>query len=64
MIKTEGKVYTEVVRLLRAEGVEPIKIAVATLGRGSDHLVLQNGETIGEYNHRSRRLTLYKNIEN
>jgi hypothetical protein len=60
MIKTEGKVYTEVVKLLRAEGVEPVKIAVATLGRGCDHLILRDGDTIGEYNHKSKKIVLYK----
>ena len=35
-------------------------LEIGTLGRGPDHLVILNGETIGEYNHPSKRLHLYE----
>ena len=60
MIKTEGKLHAEIVKLLKGRGVEGGGIAVATLSRGVEHLVLRDGETIGEYNHKSKRLLLYK----
>ena len=60
MTRTEGKVHAEVVEKLKAEGVEGHNVAVAALGRGTDRLVLLDGEVIGEYNHRSKRLYLYQ----
>lgn len=59
-VRTEGKTHTSVVEKLRAEGVKCDNVAVATLGPGVDHLVLSDGETIGEYNHRSKKLYLYQ----
>lgn len=60
MIKREGKVYDRVAALLREAGREDLRgLAVATLGRGTDHLVVLNDDVIGEYNHRSGRLFLY-----
>lgn len=64
MTKKEGKTYTRVLGLLRARGVKPEGLEIATLGRGTDHLVLLNGETIGEYNHMSGRLFLYDEVVN
>lgn len=64
MVKKEGKTYTAVADLLKTRGVDPEGLEIATLGRGSDHLILLNGETIGEYNHRSRQLFLYDNVVN
>lgn len=60
MTKAEGKLHAEIVKRLEAVGVESSDIAVATLGRGPDHLILVDGETIGEYNHISKRLYLYE----
>ena len=60
-IKKEGKLQREIVERLEAEGLKLDNIAVATIGRGSDHLILQDGETIGEYNHLSKRLLIYEN---
>lgn len=62
MIKTEGKTYEAVKAILKAEGLEAGDLAVATLGPGTDHLVLLDGETVGEYNHRSKKLLLYRDI--
>lgn len=62
MIKTEGKLHDEIVERLKQAGEEVGEIAVAALRRGTDRLVLQNGEVIGEYNHRSKKLVLYKDI--
>ena len=64
MTKKEGKTYTAVADLLRARGVNPECLEIATLGRGTDHLVLLNSETIGEYNHVSGRLFLYNEVVN
>lgn len=59
MVKKEGRVHQRVAALLRSRGVDPKELEVATLSRGPDHLVILNGETIGEYNHVSRKLWLY-----
>lgn len=61
MIKVEGKLHAEIVERLKAEGVETSNIAVATLSRGTDHLILSGEETIGEYNSKSKKMILYKN---
>lgn len=60
MIREDGKVFNAVLDLLIARGVEPFQIMIATLGRGTDHLVLKEGNIIGTYNHRSRELILYE----
>lgn len=61
MIKKEGKTFERVEELLREAGRLDLRgLEVATLSRGSDHLVILKGETIGEYNHISGRLTLYE----
>ena len=62
MIKTEGRVFDAVADMLRALGLDPQGLEVASLGRGTDHLILLDGETVGEYNHRSARLLLYSDI--
>ena len=62
MVKTEGAVYNTVVCLLRARGESVDGIGVATLSRGSDHLVVRGEEVIGGYNHVSRKLQLHKDI--
>lgn len=59
MTKKYGKVYDTVTERLREEGLNPEGLEVATLGRGPDHLIIVAGATIGEYNHRSGKLTLY-----
>ena len=60
MIRNDGKVFNRVEELLREAGrLDLSGLEVATLSRGPDHLVILNGETIGEYNHRSDRLHLY-----
>jgi len=58
MIKKEGKVHAAIAEKLRAKGINTGTLEVATLGRGTDHLVILNGETIGEYNHKSEKLNL------
>lgn len=60
-IKKEGKLHVEIVERLKAEGLSSGCVEVATISRGSDHLIIQDGETIGEYNHVSKRLLIYKN---
>lgn len=62
MIKKEGKVYTDIAEKLRAKGIDTDTLEVATLGRGSDHLVILNGETVGEYNHNSEKVILYRDF--
>jgi hypothetical protein len=60
MTHTEGKVFRRVEELLRDLGRLDLRgLQVATLTRGTYHLVILNGETIGEYNHISDELSLY-----
>lgn len=59
MTKKAGKVYEAVIEKLQAKGMDVEGIEVASLCRGCDHLVLRDGETIGEYNHRSHNLIVY-----
>lgn len=60
MRKTEGKIFRRVSELLTELGrLDLGGLEVATLTRGTDHIVLLNGETIGEYNHKSDTLILY-----
>lgn len=62
MRKKEGKVYEAVRELLQQAGFSKLRtLEVATLNRGPDHLIVLQGETIGEYNHVSRHLSLYEN---
>lgn len=63
MIKEEGRTHAQVAKLLRGRGVDPKGLKIATVGRGPDHLVLIGEETIGEYNHVSKKMTLYRDIE-
>lgn len=64
MLKKDGKVYDSVAARLRAKGVNPAGLEVFCTGCGSDHLILLNGETVGEYNHVSKRLFLYSEVIN
>lgn len=64
MLKTDGKLHAAIVERLRAEGLATNKVEVATLGRGPDHLILLDGVTIGEYNHKSKKLMLYGSADN
>ena len=61
-IKKEGKAYEAIAEKLKEEGIDPTGLEVAALRRGPDRLVLLNGETIGEYSCKSKKLFLYKNI--
>lgn len=63
MVKEEGRTHAQVAELLRARGIDPKGLKVATLTPGTDHLVLIGADTIGEYNHRSRKLTLYRDTK-
>ena len=60
MRKTKGKIHDDVAQRLKAKGYDTSALEVATLSRGTDHLVILNGETVGEYNHISKKLVLYK----
>jgi hypothetical protein len=62
-IKESGRVYNSVIHTLRQKGLSLTGIGVATLCRGADHLIVQNGSVIGEYNHVSKRLWLYESKE-
>lgn len=62
MTKKEGKVYEQVKALLRARGIIPTELAIATHGRGSDHMVILGEDVIGNYNHKSRKLTLAEGL--
>ena len=64
MVKREGKVYATVKRLLESHGMDPSGLEIATLGRGTDHLIVLNGEPVGDYNHRSKSLFLYSEVVN
>jgi hypothetical protein len=64
MVKKEGKVYESVAARLRVKGVDTKGLEVFCTNRGPDHLILLNGETVGEYNHVSKRLFLYSEIIN
>ena len=64
-MRKEGRVFGRVEELLREAGILNITgLEVATLSRGTDHLVVINGGVIGEYNHRADRLLLYDTSEN
>lgn len=58
MVKKEGKVYCHVARLLQAKGYDTKTLAIATMGPGPYHMVVLHDRVIGEYNHRSRQLSL------
>ena len=64
MIRKEGKVYDAVVEAFKERGLDTMGIEVYTTGRGFYHLILLNGEVIGEYshNHRHKELLLYSDI--
>lgn len=62
MVKDKGKVHAQVAELLRLRGIDTKGLKIATLGRGQHHLVLIGDETIGEYNHRTDKLTLYRDF--
>lgn len=61
MTKTHGRSYRFVVERLHELGVSSEGVAVATLCRGADHLIMRGDDVIGEYNHVSKRVRLYKN---
>ncbi len=63
MIKDKGKVHDEVAELLRLRGIDTKGLKIATLGRGTDHLVLIDEETVGEYNYRSKKMTIYRDTK-
>lgn len=64
MIKETGKTHAQVTKLLRRRGIDPNGLKIATLPQsGPFHLVLIGEETIGEYNHLTKRLALYRDIE-
>ena len=62
MIRKEGKVFDSVRARLRARGIDTEGLEVYCTNRGSYHYVILNGENIGEYNHISKRLTLYQDV--
>ena len=64
MIRKEGKVYDAVKKVLQDKGLDARTLQVAALGRGTDRLVLLEGEVVGEYNHKSKHLFLYTEIQN
>lgn len=49
MIKNSGKIHDQVRELLTARGYETNTLQIATLKRGTEHLVLLGGEIIGEF---------------
>lgn len=63
MIKTSGKIHEQVAALLQEQGISPEGLRVATLSRGTDHLVILGEDTIGEYNHKAKALVLYSDHE-
>ena len=62
-VKTEGKLHAEIVERLKVEGVDATNVAVATLSRGTDHLILSGEEFIGEYNRKSKKIIIYQNLK-
>lgn len=64
MRKKEGGVYKAVDALLKEQGVlDTSSLEIATLGRGTQHLIILKGETVGEYNHRSEQMIIYSDAE-
>jgi hypothetical protein len=55
----EGKVHDAVREALKERGIAEGDIEIVTFYRGPEHLVILNGETIGDYNHVTRDLRLY-----
>lgn len=64
MIRKSGKVFDDVAKLLKEQGLDVSTLEVAALGPGTDRLVLLNGEVVGDYNHRSKSLFLYSDLQN
>jgi hypothetical protein len=65
VIKKSHKMQGDIIKKLRARGRGALNaeaMRVATLGRGADHLVLLGETLIGEYNHLTKRLTLYDEL--
>lgn len=62
MVKNSGRVHDEVVEKLRGMELDCSDIKVATFSRGPDHIVVSGEDTIGEYNHISKRLVLYNTL--
>lgn len=63
MIKTDGKAFDYVVAYLEKRGVGTDGLSIATLSRGTDHLIIKDKRAIGEYNHKSKQIILYSNEE-
>lgn len=59
MVKNTGRLWDSVAEILQVKGMDTQTLEIATLGRGTDHLILIGGEIIGEYNHQSKRIYLY-----
>lgn len=58
-----SKMLDDIIKKLKERGLDlpnSNALEVATLSRGTDHLVLLNRETIGEYNHKSKQLIVYE----
>lgn len=60
--RKEGKAYDSVIEALKERGLDTTGVEVDSLTRGSEHLILLNGEVVGEYNHRSKQMFLYSDI--
>ena len=64
MIKEEGRTHTQVAKLLKLRGIDPKGLKIVNLPQsGPYHLILIGEETIGEYNHAGKKMTLYRDIE-
>ena len=64
MIKKSGKAYDYVLAELKARGVQGLAdLGIATLGRGTDHLIVIGEDVVGAYNHKSKAVYLYTEYE-
>ena len=62
MKKYMNKCFNDVSKFLGQFGVRGDDIDIKTLTRGPDHLIVLKGDVIGDYNHRSRIIRIYKDV--
>ena len=60
MENRRGKCFQDVSKFLKRGGVQGDELEIRTLGRGTDHIIILRGNVIGEYNHVSRIIGIYK----
>lgn len=58
MIKTSGKVFDDVKRLLEARGIDARTLQIATFGRTTYHDIILHDRVVGSYEHKSKTLQM------